>query len=305
MKSISASTVIVLARGGAALAFRGELGDKPVTHHRTDMRALLLALAALTFALPAFGQALPNHLDPGAREMAPNLSAVPTIRFLTTGDFPPFNFRDEQGQLVGFNIDLARSLCADLKLVCTIQAWPWDQAAQALEDNQGDALIAGLALTPENGANFDFSQIYLMFPGRFVTSVEGAVDFDPAALAGRRVAARKGSAHAEFVRRYLPEAQLVEFASELQALDALRKSEVDAYFGDAMRAAFWLNDNVGCCDFAGEPYFRPDLFGDGLSIAVPTGNDAMRQAIDYGLTRLKRSGAFDELYLRWFPVSFY
>ncbi|MDB5538801.1 MAG: Bacterial extracellular solute-binding protein family 3, partial [Devosia sp.] len=78
-----------------------------------------------------------------------------------------------------------------------------------------------------------------------------------------------------------------------------------AYFGDAMRASFWLNANVGCCDFAGKPYFRPDLFGDGLAIAVPAGNDAVRQAIDYGLARLKRSGVYDELYLRWFPVSFY
>ena len=38
-----------------------------------------------------------------------------------------------------------------------MQAWPWEQAARALEDNQGDALIAGLALTPENGELFDFS----------------------------------------------------------------------------------------------------------------------------------------------------
>jgi polar amino acid transport system substrate-binding protein len=272
------------------------------------MRATVLAIAALLLAalpMSASGQALPNHIDPGAREVVPNLTAVPTIRFLTTADFPPFNFRDQTGELVGFNVDLARALCADLKIACTIQAWPWDQAAQALEDNQGDALIAGLALTPENGEMFDFSQIYLMLPGRFVTSVAAAVDFDPTHLIGKRVAVRRGSTHAEFMRRYLPGATLVEFDSELQALDGLRKNEADAFFGDAMRASFWLNDNVGCCDFAGEPYFRPDLFGDGLAVALPAGHEAVRQAIDYGLGRLKRSGIYDELYLRWFPVSFY
>ena len=77
------------------------------------------------------------------------------------------------------------------------------------------------------------------------------------------------------------------------------------YFGDAMRASFWLNTHIDCCDFAGEPYFRPDLFGEGLAVALPAGHDAVRQAIDYGLARLKRSGVYDELYLRWFPVSFY
>jgi polar amino acid transport system substrate-binding protein len=270
------------------------------------MRALLFALALLlASSLPAGAQALPYHIDPGAREIVPNLTAVPSIRFLTTADFPPFNFRDANGELVGFNVDLARALCADLKIACTLQTWPWDQAPQALADNQGDALIAGLALTPENGAQFDFSQIYLMFPGRFVTPVGGSANFDPASLANMRVAVRRGSNHAAFVRRYLPSANVVDYDSELAALDGLSKGEADAYFGDAMRASFWLNEHVGCCEFAGEPYFRSDLFGDGLAIAFPPGHDAVRQAVDYGLARLKRSGVYDELYLRWFPVSFY
>ncbi len=270
------------------------------------MRALLFALALLlASSAPVMAQALPYHVDPGAREIVPSLAAVPAIRFLTTADFPPFNFRDDNGELVGFNVDLARALCADLAITCTVQAWPWDQAAKALEDKQGDALIAGLALTPQNGALFDFSQIYLMLPGRFVTPVAVAVGFEPTSLDGKRVAVRRGSTHAEFIRRYLPAAGLIQFDSEIMALDALSKGEADAYFGDAMRASFWLNENVGCCEFAGEPYFRPDLFGDGLAIAVPAGHDAVRQAIDYGLARLKRSGVYDELYLRWFPVSFY
>ncbi|WP_374627887.1 transporter substrate-binding domain-containing protein [Devosia sp.] len=270
------------------------------------MRLLVSALAVLlALSPPALAQALPHHVDPGAREIVPNLTAVPTIRFLTTADFPPFNFRDDKGELVGFNIDLARALCNDLSIACTVQAWPWDQAARALEDKQGDALIAGLAITPENGALFDFSNVYLMLPGRFVTPVAAAGEFDPASLAGRRVAVRRASTHAEFVRRYLAGATLVDFDTEIAALDALQHGQVDAFFGDGLRAAFWLNSHVGCCDFAGEPYFRPDLFGEGFAIALPAGHDAVRQAIDYGLGRLKRSGVFDELYLRWFPVSFY
>ena len=94
-------------------------------------------------------------------------------------------------------------------------------------------------------------------------------------------------------------------ASEQKALTALRDGKVDAYFGDAMRSAFWLNDNPACCAFAGEAYFRPELFGEGLAIAVPAGNDAVRHAIDWALVRLKENGALDELYLRWFPVGFY
>lgn len=268
--------------------------------------ALFLSLTLSAWAGTVYGQTLPYHVDPSAREIVPNLAPVPAIRFLTTADFPPFNYRDEvTGELIGFNVDLARSLCAELDVACTIQAWPWEQAARALEDKQGDALIAGLALTPENGELFDSSSIYLALPARFVTTVADAEGFDPAALAGKTVAVRRGSTHSEFVRRYVTGAILSEFGSEFEALDALESGSVDAYFGDALRASFWLNEHVSCCDFAGDPYFRPDLFGDGFAVAVPAGNDAVRHAIDYGLVRLKRSGMMDELYLRWFPVSFY
>jgi polar amino acid transport system substrate-binding protein len=270
------------------------------------MRQLALAFGvALLMTAAAGAQALPYHIDPSAREIAPNLGALPSIRFLTTADFPPFNYRDADGQLIGFNIDVARGLCSELKVACTVQAWPWEQAARALDDNQGDALIAGLALTPETGARFDFSSTYLMLPARFVTRVEDAAGFEPAGLAGKKVAVRRGSTHAEFVRRYLPDAVPVPFESELLALDAVQKGEADAYFGDALRASFWLNEHLTCCDFAGAPYFRPDLFGEGLAVAVPAGHDTVRQAIDYGLVRLKQSGQLDEIYLRWFPVSFY
>ena len=268
---------------------------------------LALALIFLCCGLSAaFAQVLPFHYDPTARDQVPNLSAVPNIRFLTTADFPPFNYRDaKSGELIGFNVDLARALCADLSIACTIQAWPWEQAGKALEDGQGDALIAGLAMSKANGDLYDFSNIYLMLPGRFVTLKDAAGAFDPKALSGKTVAVRKGSAHEEFVKRYLPDAKIAEFDTEPDALAAVRDKKADAYFGDAMRASFWFNDNPDCCSFAGQPYFRPDLFGDGLAVALAPGHDAVRQAIDYGLIRLKKSGVLDELYLRWFPVGFY
>lgn len=264
---------------------------------------VFLLVAGWTAAVSA--QAMPYFVDPSARDIAPDLAAVPSIRFLTTADFPPFNYRDRSGALVGYNVDLAKGICTELKIACTIQAWPWEQAPQALADNQGDALIAGLALTPDNAARFDFSDIYMGLPGRFVTRKEAIRNFDPDKLAGKTVAVRKGTAHAEFVRRYLPQARVAEFPTEPDALAALAAGKADAYFGDGLRASFWLNDHPGCCGFAGEPYFRPDLFGQGLAIAVPIGRDAVREAINAALVRLKRDGTMDQLYLRWFPVGFY
>jgi polar amino acid transport system substrate-binding protein len=263
-----------------------------------------LALTLLLLA-PAVAQPLPYHADPDARELLPTLTPVPAIRFLTTADFPPFNFRDGNGELIGFNIDLAKRICAEVDVACTIQAWPWDQAADALADSQGDALIAGVAMTPESGERFDFTSVYLALPGRFVTRADFVEDFSLGMLADQRLAVRAGSAHEDFLERYLPDVERIGFDSEIEALDAVRTGEAYAYFGDAMRASFWLNDNLACCGFAGDAYFRPNLFGEGLSIAVPAGGDPIRHAIDWALVRLKENGALDELYLRWFPIGFY
>lgn len=266
--------------------------------------ALLAALVLLWAPASAFAQDLPFHADTNARELAVNPDAVPAIRFLTTTDFPPFNYTGADGALVGFNIDLAEALCETLNAVCTVQPWPWDQVSDALAENQGDALIGGLAISGQTGEKFDFSNIYLALPGRFVTRQQETSGFDPEAP-DQKISVAKGGAHEEWLKTYLPDAQIVEAADEFSALGLVETGEVAAYFGDAMRASFWLNTHMQCCAFAGEPYFNPHFFGDGMAIAVNAGRGTLRKAMDYGLVRLQRSGKLDEIYLRWFPVSFY
>lgn len=260
---------------------------------------------------PAHILDVPGFFDPSQREAPLDLSAVPTIRFLTSPDFPPFNYRDENGELVGFNVDLAQAICSTLSITCTIQDWPFDQLGEALKLGQGDAIIAGLAMNAKTGGQFDFSSTYFVFPARFVMREKAALTvardapFPKDFLAGKKIAVRNGANHARFVTQYLKSAQTVGYADEGAALSAVQAGQADAFFGDAVRAAFWMNTNPGCCAFAGPPILRPDYFGQGLSIAVPAGRDALRLAIDHALARLQKSGKYEEIFLRWFPVSFY
>jgi polar amino acid transport system substrate-binding protein len=166
-------------------------------------------------------------------------------------------------------------------------------------------MIAGLAIDQASADRFDFSQIYLAFPARFVARKPEVAGFDPDRLAGRTVAVRAGSRHADFLKAFLPGAKTDSFDSEFAALAAVETGKADFYFGDGLRASFWLNENPDCCAFAGKAYFRPDYFGEGLAVAVPAGHDTVRAAINLAIARLKRSGRLDDLYLRWFPIAFY
>ncbi|MGJ8529412.1 MAG: transporter substrate-binding domain-containing protein [Maritalea sp.] len=268
----------------------------------------LCALSVLLFAALASlanAQSLPKHVDPSAFEDVLDLSLVPSIRFLTTSDFPPFNYRGADGEVVGFNVELAEALCKEIGAECTLQSWPWDQVGNALVDGQGDAIIAGLGVSEVNAAKFEFSKTYLALPGRFVVKAgtQDEVGFDPHQLKGA-IGVQRGSAHHAFLKKHFSSQTILPLAGEFEVLDGLRIGTIDIAFVDGMRASFWLNQNQ-CCVFIGGPYFSVEDFGAGLAIAVNPNAVNVRRAIDIGLTRLSKSGKLDELYLKWFPVGFY
>ena len=66
-------------------------------------------------------QAVPGFWDPRRRPDRPDMSRLTVIRFLTETDYPPFNFTGPDGNPAGFNVDLARALCDEIKITCTIQ----------------------------------------------------------------------------------------------------------------------------------------------------------------------------------------
>ena len=69
---------------------------------------------------------VPSFWDPRRRPERPDLSRVSVIRFLTETDYPPFNFTGPDGNPQGFNVDLARLICDEIKVTCTIQMRRFD-----------------------------------------------------------------------------------------------------------------------------------------------------------------------------------
>ena len=111
-------------------------------------------------------QAVPGFWDPRRRPDRPDLSRLTVIRFLTETDYPPFNFTGPDGNPAGFNVDLARQLCEEIKVTCTIQMRRFETLLDALSSNRGDAIIASLAVTPQMRARVDFTDPYYRAPAR-------------------------------------------------------------------------------------------------------------------------------------------
>src|SRR5947208_8526821 len=119
-------------------------------------------------AVEAAPQAVPGFWDPRRRPDRPDMSRLTVIRFLTETDYPPFNFAGADGNPAGFNVDLARLMCDELKLGCTVQMRRFETLIAALNENRGDAVIASLGMTPQARARVDFTDPYYRTPARFV-----------------------------------------------------------------------------------------------------------------------------------------
>jgi polar amino acid transport system substrate-binding protein len=250
--------------------------------------------------------AVPGFWDPRRRPERPDLSRISIIRFLTETDYPPFNYAGPDGAPAGFNVDLARLICEEIKVACTVQMRRFDTLVTALNSNNGDAVIASIAETPEMRKRVDFSDPYYRTPARFVARRD--LDLDdvrPEILEGKKIAVVAGTAHEAFLKTLFTEAELHPFPNEDAARFALKKGEVELLFGDGIALAFWLNgtDSGGCCEFRGGPYMESRFFGEGVGIAVRRGNDLLRQAFNWALFRLWEKGRFTDLWLRYFPIS--
>jgi polar amino acid transport system substrate-binding protein len=249
---------------------------------------------------------VPGFWDPRRRPERPDLSRLNVIRFLTETDFPPFNFAGPDGNPQGFNVDLARMVCEELKVGCTIQMRRFETLLPSLNENRGDAVIASLAVTPDTRARVDFSDPYYRTPARFAARRDSPVDDPlPERLEGKKVAVVGGTAHEAYLKALFTEVETRPYPSADIARFALKKGDVDLLFGDAISLAFWLNgtDSENCCSFRGGPYMDSRYFGEGVGIAVKKGNDTVRLALNWALFRMWEQGRFTDLWLRYFPIN--
>ena len=260
-------------------------------------------------AQPAGGEPgvrVPGFWDPRRRPERPDMSRISVIRFLTEVDYPPFNFAGPDGNPQGFNVDLARMLCEELKLACTIQMRRFETLVPALAANQGDAAIASIAATPELRAKVDFTDPYYRTPARFAAKRDSPIDNPlPERLEGKKVAVVAGTAHEAYLKALFTEVELRSYPSADVAQLALRRGDVDLLFADAISLAFWLNgtDSENCCSFRGGAFIDSRYFGEGIGIAVRKGNDTIRLALNWALFRVWEQGRFTDLWLRYFPIS--
>ncbi|MGQ0456118.1 MAG: transporter substrate-binding domain-containing protein [Hyphomicrobium sp.] len=275
-------------------------------HRRFALGVLALVAACGAAFSEAAAQNAKREATDAAAQPAPAPARRVVVRFLTDSDFPPFNFYDEDGVLVGFNIDLARAICLELATSCDIKARPWEGLFAGLKAGEADAVIAAHKVRPI--PDIVFTDRYFHTPGRFAGRKETTdVEITPSGLDGKRIAVARGTAHEAYLKAFFRDSPLALFENADLAREALASGQVDFLFDDGVSLAFWLNGTLSrqCCEMKGGPFLEPKYFGEGVAIAVPKNDPEIRMLLNDALKRVRASGRFEELVQRYFPVRIY
>lgn len=252
--------------------------------------AAFLAAAALTLGVSA-AQA-DNHLK---------------IRIGTEGAYPPFNNMTADGDLVGFDIDIAKALCEEMKADCEFVVQDWDGMIPALLANKFDAIIASMSITEERMERIDFTDKYYNTPPAIGVPLESDITgVTPEDLAGKVVGAQSATTHANYAEEKFPDTELRLYPTPDEYKLDIAAGRVDAVIDDVVVLSEWIEGGDGsCCKVLDVLVPDPVINGIGAGIGIRKGEEELKQAFNAAIQAIRENGVYEEINNRYFAFDVY
>lgn len=218
------------------------------------------------------------------------------IKIATEGAYPPFNNLDANGNLVGFDVDVANALCAKMNAKCEIVAQDWEGIIPSLLANKYDAIIAGMSITPERLEKVDFSEPYFSNTIVWLSKTDGS--FDPANIKDKVLGGQRATTGAAYISEKYDGKdgnRVTLYDSYINAYLDLKSGRNDAVMAEKVSANDWLKDNKDGFGLVGDEIDNNDKLG----IAVRKG-DTLKAEFDKALAEIKASGELAKIEATYF-----
>lgn len=239
---------------------------------------------------------------------APTAAPAPQVAIVTVGidpAFEPFVFTQE-GKLAGFDVDLLNAMAAEGDFEVAYVIASFDEIFNGLQSGKYDAAISAITVTEERKTLVDFTAPYFesgKAPVSFYNPGQGiairtdntAITSPESLVAGVRVGVKKGTTGAAFVAEQTT-AEIIEFADSPAAIDALVAGELDAVIVDIPVIVDYIKRNP----MAGIRVTGGPVTEEAYAIAVSKAKPAVLDLLNAALAKVKESGAYDQIYNRWF-----
>ena len=249
---------------------------------RSILTAGCIAIAALTATVSA-------HADK-------------PIRIATEGAYAPFNMVDSEGNLIGFDVDIARALCAKMAVECEIVAQDWDGIIPGLRARKYDAIIASMSITEERLRVVDFSDKYYANVLAFVAAKDKSLGISKSELKGLTVGAQRATISGQQLEdEYGDVVKVKLYDTQDNAYLDLVAGRLDALLSDKLPAFDWLKTEDGATfEFKGDDI---DI-NDEIGIAVRKG-DPLKAKFSEAIQAIIADGTYAEINEKYFPFSIY
>ncbi|MBW9062171.1 ABC transporter substrate-binding protein [Rhizobium herbae] len=225
----------------------------------------------------------------------------------TEGAYPPFNNLESDGSLTGFDIDIAKALCEEMKAECTFVTQDWDGIIPALISKKFDAIIASMSITAERKEKVDFTNKYYNTPPAIVVPKDSPItEATEDAFDGKTLGAQSATTHSNYAEAHLKKSELKLYpTSEEYKLD-IANGRIDGVIDDVVVLSEWLKTADGaCCKLLGVLPIDPVINGEGAGIAVRKGDDALREKFNAAIDAIRKNGKYKEINDKYFPFDVY
>ncbi|MEO1329439.1 MAG: transporter substrate-binding domain-containing protein [Pseudomonadota bacterium] len=245
--------------------------------------------------------------------------AQDSIRIATEGAYKPWNFKDEGGNLVGFELDLAAELCKRMGMECQIVEQEWDGIIPALTGKRYDAIMAGMSITEERKQTISFSRSYANTPITFgvmegsdlagMTATVAAMTLDDldaaetaqiealkAALDGKTVGVQISTTHEAFMKEFLPDVALKSYDKMDNMLLDLEAGRIDAGYTEVptlLEVAERGVVQVG-------PKMTGGLLGEGVGVGIRQEDAALAEKFSTAIDSMMADGSLAAMTEKWF-----
>ncbi|MDO5038053.1 MAG: amino acid ABC transporter substrate-binding protein [Tissierellia bacterium] len=214
--------------------------------------------------------------------------------------FAPMGFRDESGEIVGFDVDLAQDAAKRMGIDLDLQPIDWAMKEAELDAGNIDFIWNGYSVTPERAEKVDLSEPYLENSQIIIVMADSDVK-TKADLAGKTVTLQAESSaldalNADEEFRASLGADPVEYATNVECFKDLEAGRSDAMVADGVLARYYIKQN-------GEENYRileEDLGKEEYAVGIKKGNTALLEALNQALADQKADGTYDEIYSKWF-----
>jgi arginine/ornithine transport system substrate-binding protein len=228
------------------------------------------------------------------------------IRIGVEGAYPPFSSMTAEGKLVGFDIDIANALCAEMGAKCTLVQQDWDGIIPALMARKYDAIIASMAMTEERKKKVAFTNKYYQVPATFVRKKGSGIEIDKAGLKGKAVGVQRATTHDNFItEKFGSSVDLKRYATQDEAYMDAVAGRLDLLLADsvALKDGFLDTDQGKDWEFVGPDYIDVEYFGEGAGIAVSKKNQDLVDKLNKAIDAIRANGTYEKINAKYFEFD--